>query len=85
MYKSNLEHYLTFWFLDEKKDDHRQICLEERPEEEPRENDILRIQNSNEQIRNINTKEEDTFTKNLSRHHRSDFEYLVDINNYNTW
>ena len=25
-----------------------------------------------------------TFTKNLSRHHRSDFEYLVDINNYNT-
>ena len=26
-----------------------------------------------------------TFTKNLSRHHRSDFEYLVDINNYNTW
>lgn len=59
MYKSNLEHYLTFWFLDEKKDDHRQICLEERPEEEPRENDILRIQNSNEQIRNRNTKEEE--------------------------
>ena len=25
-----------------------------------------------------------TFTKNLSRHHSNDFEYLVDTNNYNT-